>query len=340
MNRETIESLLMPITYGRHLIRLFPAEDLLAGTGLNAADLDDPDGRISVKQALQYVRNTLALAKEPDWYLRWAKTLTDHFHGPTSIALVSAPSLGDGIDTFIHYFPSRVPYLHMQSRFSGDEFVAEFCPLIDLGECQPMLIETLIIILQQHLETVYGVDFSRAALKLDYSPTPYANLYEKHFHCPVTFNAGTNALIIPHEWRDLKNFGYVKSTWDHACAQCEATMASSRSRETLGQVKTYLCQAFETANRGRPLPTLTEVAAYLHLTPRTLIRRFREMGLTYQEIIDDFLSTRAQELLVNDELTVKEVANLLGFDNPANFGKAFKRWHGVSPGVHRKRASK
>ena len=337
MDRQTIESLLMPITYGRHLIRLFPAEKLLDGTGLCASDLEDPDGRISVQQALQYVRNTLALAEQPDWYLDWAKTLTDHFHGPTSIALVSAPSLGDGIDAFVRYFPSRVPYLHLQSREHDERFVVEFCPLIELDECEPMLIETLMIILQQHFETVYDVDFSAAALRLNYSATPYADKYCEHFHCPVSFDAGSNALVFPIGWRGLKNFGYVKSTWEHACAQCAATMASSRSRETLGQIKNYLCQAFERKNRGRPLPKLTEVAEFLHLTPRTLIRRLREMGLTYQEITDDFLRTRAQELLANDELTVKQVANLLGFDNPANFGKAFKRWHGVSPGVYRAR---
>ena len=30
-----------------------------------------------------------------------------------------------------------------------------------------------------------------------------------------------------------------------------------------------------------------------------------------------------------------EVAAALGFDSPANFGKAFKRWYGVSPGNFR-----
>ncbi len=45
----------------------------------------------------------------------------------------------------------------------------------------------------------------------------------------------------------------------------------------------------------------------------------------------------AQEMLENDELAIKQVAANLGFDNPANFGKAFRRWCGVSPGAYRKR---
>lgn len=30
-----------------------------------------------------------------------------------------------------------------------------------------------------------------------------------------------------------------------------------------------------------------------------------------------------------------EVAAALGFDSPANFGKAFKRWYGLPPGAYR-----
>ena len=39
LDRSAIEALLMPITYGRHLARLFDAERLFAGTGLKDAEL-------------------------------------------------------------------------------------------------------------------------------------------------------------------------------------------------------------------------------------------------------------------------------------------------------------
>lgn len=66
MEHGAIEDLSIPATYGRHLARLFPPERLLAGTGLSAGDLDDPELRITVRQALTYIRNTLVLATEPD----------------------------------------------------------------------------------------------------------------------------------------------------------------------------------------------------------------------------------------------------------------------------------
>jgi AraC-like DNA-binding protein len=335
MDVAAIEALPMPITYGRHLLRLFEPKQLLAGTGLSAADLEDSDRHISVAQALQYVRNTIALAEQPQWYLAWASTLTDHFHGPISIALLSAPTLGDGIDAFLRYFPSRVPYLHMQGRRADNDFLAELCPLIELGSAKALLIETPLVILQQHLDTVYGVDFDAACIRLDYKPTLAAPHYAQYFKCELEFESTCNALVLPQAWRAFRNLGYSESTWAHAIAQCEATLSSSRERETLGDIRACLCHSFADDDRQRPLPTLDTIAKTLHLAPRTLIRRLRRLGTSYQAITDEFLRARAQELLHNHGMTIKQVAANLGFDNPANFGKTFKRWYGVSPGKYR-----
>ncbi len=221
---------------------------------------------------------------------------------------------------------------------------AELRPLIDLGASKPLLIESPLIILQQYLDMVYAVDFSAAAIELDYPPTPYADRYQRYFKCPVVFGARTNALGLPAAWLELRNLDYVESSWAHALAQCHATLASSRERTTLGEVHHYLCTAFAVADRRSPiadrrraLPTLDEVAAHLHLAPRTLIRRLRRLGTTYQGIMDEFLRARAIELLANDSIKIKEVAAALGFTNPANFGKTFKRWFGLSPGGWRAR---
>ena len=336
MEASTIEDLLMPATYGRHLMRMFPVEALLDGTGLTAADFAERDRRITVRQALKYVHNTLALSPEPDWYLAWAGTLADHFHGPVSFALMSSPTLGDGLDIFVRYFPARIPYMHMQGRRDGEEFCAEICPLIALGAAKPLLVETPFVILQQYLHTVYAVDFAHARIELDYPATPYAERYSRYFKAPVVFGAARSALVIPRAWRALRNLDYHESTWSHAQRQCEA-IASSPERTTLGEVRNYLCRAFEVSDRRRALPTLNEVASHLHLTPRTLIRRLRRLGTTYQSMMDEFLRARAAELLASDRVKIKEVAAALGFHNPANFGKAFKRWYGVSPGGYRAR---
>ena len=331
MDSHVVEDLLMPATYGRLLVRLFPPDALLADTGLTVADFAEPDRRITVRQALQYIRNTLTLAEEPDWYMSWINTLTERFHGPVGFALWSAPTLGEGLDVFLRYFSARLPYLHLQGRVQGEHFIAEICPLIELGVATPLLIETPLLVLQQYLHTAYGVDCRALLVELNYPPTAYAARYARHFKGPIHFNAGRNALVLPKVWRNLRNLEYHESTWSHALQQC-ASLASSAERTTLGELRDYLCRAFDVVDRGRALPTLEAAASGLHLTPRTLIRRLRVVGTTYQATIDEFLRARACELLRNEGIQIKEVAAALGFQSAANFGKAFKRWQGISPG--------
>jgi AraC-like DNA-binding protein len=170
---------------------------------------------------------------------------------------------------------------------------------------------------------------------LDYPPTPYADRYPRYFKPEVRFDSLCDALVFPNAWRSLPNLGYIESSWTHALAQCEATAASSREREMLSQVRSSLCRAFEHTTRTRPLPTLEDVAAELHVSPRTMIRRLRFLGTSYQEITREFLQARAREMLANDEITIKEISGMLGFDTPANFGRTFKRWFGISPGAYR-----
>lgn len=335
MDASTIQELLMPITYGRHLARRFPIEPLLAGTGLTAADLQDRDRRITVAQALQYIRNTLDLAAEPDWYLEWASSLSDHFHGPISLALISAPTLGEGLDAFVRFFPGRVPYLDIQGRRDGDVYHVEINPLLDLGRCTPVLIETPLIILLQYLDMAFAVDLAAARVDLGYPTPAHADRYDRYFRCPVRFDATHHALVIPAAWLTRRNFDYQESSWAHAVGQCEATLSSSVERTTLAGVLHYLGKAYATPKRSRSLPTADEVARQLHVAPRTLLRHLQRMGTSYQAVVDDFLKSRAAELLENDRVMIKEVAAALGFTNPANFGKAFKRWYGISPGGFR-----
>ena len=336
MDQQRIEDLWMPVTYCWHLAREFPPEPLLEGTGLTLADLEGPVDRIRVSQLLTYSRNAIALgAARPDWHLGWAGRLADHFHGPISVAMMSAPTLGAGLDAFLRYFPSRIPYMHMQGRIEGDRFAAELRPLIDLGVALPLLIETPLVILHSYVRTVAGVDMKAAALELAYKPPAHRALYGRYFDGPVRFDQSRYALVIPAAWRDLPNPGRMEVAWRHALRQCDQTRACAVERDTLGAVLSYLHGASEADRRRRAAPTLEEVAEALHISPRTLIRRLRRIGTTYQRVVDEFLKARACELLANERLRVKEVAAALGFDNPANFGKAFKRWCGTTPGGYR-----
>ena len=64
---------------------------------------------------------------------------------------------------------------------------------------------------------------------------------------------------------------------------------------------------------------------------RQLQRAFAESGTSVQERLHATRMQRAAELLQASSLTVAEVARSVGYRQPAQFAKAFRRYHELAP---------
>ena len=80
------------------------------------------------------------------------------------------------------------------------------------------------------------------------------------------------------------------------------------------------------------------VARELNLSQRSLQRRLREQGTSFNELLDGIRHELSGQYVTDSSRSFTEIAFLLGFSEPSNFARAFKRWHGVAPGAFRARA--
>src|ERR671916_681591 len=78
--------------------------------------------------------------------------------------------------------------------------------------------------------------------------------------------------------------------------------------------------------------SLDEIARRVASSRRQLQRSYAEIGnTTFREHLTAVRMDRAAELLATRGLTVREVAQRVGYRQPAQFAKAFRRHHGVAP---------
>ncbi|MVP01015.1 response regulator [Paenibacillus lutrae] len=81
--------------------------------------------------------------------------------------------------------------------------------------------------------------------------------------------------------------------------------------------------------------TQEEVAEYLHLNPSYFSRLFkRETGENFVEFVTRTKMEKAKELIDQTDVTVAELAELLGYDNKSYFLKCFKNYSGLTPGEY------
>jgi transcriptional regulator GlxA family with amidase domain len=82
--------------------------------------------------------------------------------------------------------------------------------------------------------------------------------------------------------------------------------------------------------------SLDDIARRVASSRRQLQRSYAEIGhTTFREHLTGVRMERAAELLARRGLTVREVAHRVGYRQPAQFAKAFRRHHGLAPSAFR-----
>lgn len=83
--------------------------------------------------------------------------------------------------------------------------------------------------------------------------------------------------------------------------------------------------------------SLDDIARRVACSRRQLQRAYAEVGeTTFREHLTAVRMDRAADLLRTRPLTVREVAQRVGYRQPAQFAKAFRRRHGVAPAAYRR----
>lgn len=163
-------------------------------------------------------------------------------------------------------------------------------------------------------------------------PQPECELpYRKAFDCPLRFGQPATRLLLadtdlatPLPSRSPAMLALHERIMDEQLSHLGSTTVSNKVREHVMQ------------RLGQGEPRREDIAALLALTDRTLQRRLRAEGTSYQQLLDEARCELARKYLAQDKLPLSAMADLLGFGDQSNFFRACKRWFGVPPGEYRR----
>jgi AraC-like DNA-binding protein len=82
-----------------------------------------------------------------------------------------------------------------------------------------------------------------------------------------------------------------------------------------------------------------DVAQMLSMHRRTLNRRLKELGTTFQQALDEVRYSVARQHLATSEISLDDVAATLGYAGVSPFMRSFQRWAGTTPGRWRRTAA-
>lgn len=121
----------------------------------------------------------------------------------------------------------------------------------------------------------------------------------------------------------------IVRTYRHFCGIPDAGIYPP-GQPTPGQL-VYRITKYVESHLTEPL-SVSAIAAALGYSPCYISHLFRErMDKTLQEYVSTCKAQKAAELLTLDRYTVTQVAELLGYQSPRSFSRAFSRVHGCAP---------
>ncbi|HEX7813492.1 AraC family transcriptional regulator [Dyella sp.] len=298
-----------------------------AGLGFRRNQLDDPSLRISYRQARTLVRRAIASFNEPGLGLILGSEETVGSFGLLGLAMMTSRHFGDAMRVGIAHHRLCGSLLDVDFAVVDTSTVA-VCAWPRFGETEllPFLSEELFSSSLSFARELVGPQLLPKGLELSYAAPPYAHDYARVFQCDVRFGCAHNRILVDTRWLDFPLPGYNPLTSRQSLALCTQ---QSRGHKANDEIVTSVERLLR--SRLDEHPRLTEVAQSLHLSERSLRRRLAESGRIFREIHDRVRAERALELLQGGSLSVAEIGAQIGFSDPREFRRAFKRWTGMSP---------
>lgn len=321
---------------------LLPAAELLKDSGLTAESVAALD-YIDWQPLATIYRNIASAMQSPAWTARLGSQFNIGAHGALGFAALSAPTLGDALEVMATWYPMRNTAITAEFGLHDGRFVVSIHDLTGDADFARWMSEIILKITESLLEAILGHPVGKNVV-VTFAHPPPANSAElvAAYNSAVIFDAKLDSISVPAAWRLLPSPLHDEASYRSNLAKCRETVAARKHRSSTSFiVRSLLSNHFDRVIAGelerRAPPTQEDMAGEIHLTTRTLIRRLQREDTAFKKILEELRREYAQTLLHNARLTVADVGELLGYGEPANFGRAFRRWYGTSPAAWRRR---
>lgn len=247
-------------------------------------------------------------------------------YGVAAIVALHAPDFREALAALSRYKSLTCPEL-VEVEVKGGEAAVRYRWLQATGPVPRLLVDMTMASLHQLARRGTGGKIAPTRLELTRRGAD-EDLLRSYFGCPIVFGAASDAMLFDSAALDVPFL-----TADGGAFATVVDGLEQRLREGdgfpafVGEVCVSVARQLSEGRR----PTVAAVAGCLKLSTRTLQRRLREHGTSFQEQLAGVRRTTAARLLVATDLDEVAISMLVGFVEPNSFARAFRHWERTTP---------
>jgi AraC-like DNA-binding protein len=172
-----------------------------------------------------------------------------------------------------------------------------------------------------------GQNISPEKIEFKHQKPQDISLYEEVFGCPVYFSKDSNTTLYSEKVMDYKIPTYNPALLEILDDFSATTIQKeSTSDNFISEVKNAIINLYH-----QNIPQEKEVAAYLNISKSYLQKKLQGERITFKKVLSQIQKEIALRYLQCNNVSIKETAWKLGYNDVSNFYRAFKKWTGKNP---------
>lgn len=305
--------------------------DLVRRAGLTRESVEDPDSRLPATAVLSLWDALRERTADPTLQLAAPASLPFGAYRVIDYLVAASATVGEGLQRFARYFGLIADGLALRIGAEGEEWWLGLETEAG-GPVAPVYVDYVFAALVARIRMRIRPQLEVRRVELRRAEPASVAAYRELFRAGVRFGAPADRLCFSAaEWTAPTVAGdaaLVALLEEHAriLARRDPRAAPGFVDEVERAIAALLPEG---GSAGA-------VAKSLNLSVRTLQRRLIASGTTFRETADAVRARLAEGYLADPEVSVSEVAFLLGFSEQSAFNRAFRRWTGEAPGRWRR----
>jgi AraC-like DNA-binding protein len=306
---------------------------LLLKAGISSEMLSDQDDRIPLFNYVSLMRAGKVMSSDPALALHYGEAVDLSDISVVGLIGRAAPTLLDALAQLNRYGKLVIDVaLSEQERFErvveggGYWMVDRRADPDDFPELTEATFARMICGVRR-----FAPELRVEEVHVTHAAPAHADEYERILGAPVTFGSHWNAYRTDASWMNYPLnlqpqyvFGILRAHADDLVEQLD------RSGSVARRVEEIILPLLHTGQVA-----MDNITDRIGLSRQTLYRRLKAEGTTFEQVLDALRHRLALQYLQGSKVSVNETAYLVGFNDPAAFSHAFKRWTGMSPRNYR-----
>ena len=302
-------------------------EALFEKAGLMPGAFDDPANVVSFVSLGELLCQAARATRLPHVGLLMGRLWHLGDFGLSSALLRNAPTIGEALRMFV---------VHQHLNCGGGViFLLERGGMVDFGysvyhpavRCTREIHDSAIAAAFNVLRELCGPGWFPSDVFIPHARPADAVHYRNFFKLHPRFDSEYCAIRFPAKWLSRPVEGADPVKYAAAIRAVEAAGEPVLLQQVYRALRILMLHG---KNSG------DDVAQAMNMHRRTLNRRLKAHGTTFQEVLDEARLELSRQLLAESNVSLDDIAATLGYNGVSPFMRAFRRWTGDTPGHWRR----